>query len=871
MFRRDSFSPRQKTLFLCVGLTALVVAAFWRVLFCDFLIYDDWEYVVTNDMVRRGLTAESVAWAFTKFHSSNWHPLTWISHMADVQCYGLRPLGHHLTNLILHTVNTLLLFGLLRRLTGSFWRSAVVAALFGLHPTHVESVAWVAERKDVLSTCFGLLCLLSYERYARPSTLNPQPSTSLAFLRAPAYWLTFVLLACGLMSKPMLVTWPCVMLLLDFWPLGRMQNGGKLETSTPHPTLSPVEAERAGPAPGRGQLSTFNFQLSTLRGLLIEKIPFFALTIGSCVLTFFAQRAGGAVQSMEQLSLATRLGNTAISYVRYLGKTFWPTDLSIYYPYPAAWPVWMICAAVTVLLALLLAVLWQRTARPYLLFGFAWFLGTLVPVIGLVQVGGQAIADRYQYIPQIGVFIAVVWLAAEWAQQQRQWRSGLVGAGALAVLACATLTWQRVQDWKNSETLFTQALRVTQGNYIAHNNLGLHYLSLKRYDLAIPCFEAALALRPAFAATHSNLGLALAARQQVPQAIEHLQEALRLKPGFFEAQVNLANLYFPQQRWSEALVLLEEAVRTAPHYPEGQYSIANVLAEQGRLEEALAHVRRALQFRPDYVEALNCLGTIYLKQGKLEDAATQYRAALAINPNFAEARCNLGLVAATQGRTAEAITEYEAALRVKPDLLSARFGLAMVLERAGQLAQAGEHWAAALQLSPELWAAHEQLGLLLVRQGKVTEALPHFAEAVKHQPDNYRLRGQYAMALDQAGETQRAVTEYRRAIELNGNQPELLNNLSWILATSTNAEWRNGAEAVQHGEAACRFTEHREAGYVGTLAAAYAEAGRFGDAVATAQKAIDLAKAAGQTDLATRNAELLELYRARKPYHEPAR
>ena len=844
MFRHDSFSPRKKTLFLCVGLTAFVLVAFWRVLSCDFLIYDDWEYVVTNDMVRRGLTAESVAWAFTKFHSSNWHPLTWISHMADVQCYGLRPLGHHLTNLILHTVNTLLLFGLLRRLTGSLWRSAVVATLFGLHPTHVESVAWVAERKDVLSTCFGLLTLLAYVRFARPSTLDPRPSTAFAFLRAPAYWLTFVLLACGLMSKPMLVTWPCVMLLLDFWPLNRISL---------KPKVLSLESWKAN------------------QRLLVEKIPFFALTIGSCVLTFFAQRAGGAVQSIEQLSLATRLGNAAISYLRYLGKTFWPTDLSIYYPYPAAWPAWMIFAAVTILLALLLAGLWQRTARPYLLFGLAWFLGTLVPVIGLVQVGGQAIADRYQYIPQIGVFIAVVWLVGDWVQQQRQWRSGLVGAGALAVLACATLTWQRVQDWKNSETLFTQALRVTQGNYIAHNNLGLHYLSLKRYDLAIPCFEAALALRPAFAATHSNLGLALAARQQVPQAIEHLQEALRLKPGFFEAQVNLANLYFPQQRWSEALVLLEEAVRTAPHYPEGQYSIANVLAEQGRLEEALGHVRIALQFRPDYVEALNCLGTIYLKQGKLEDAATQYRAALAINPNFAEARCNLGLVAATQGRTAEAIAEYEAALRVNPDLLSARFGLAMVLERTGQLAEAGEHWAAALQLSPDLWAAHEQLGLLLVRQGRVTEALPHFAAAVKHQPDNHRLRGQYAMALDQAGETQRAVTEYRRALALNEKQPELLNNLSWILATSANAEWRNGAEAVQHGEAACRFTEHREAGYVGTLAAAYAEAGRFDDAVATAQKAIELAKAAGQTDLATRNAELQELYRARKPYHEPAR
>jgi tetratricopeptide (TPR) repeat protein len=840
MFHRDSFSPRQKTLFICGGLLALVVAAFWRVLFCDFLIYDDWEYVVTNDMVRRGVSAESVGWAFTKFHSSNWHPLTWISHMADVQMYGLRPWGHHLTNLLLHLTNTLLVFGLLRQLTGALWRSALVAALFALHPTHVESVAWVAERKDVLSTCFGLLSLLAYARYARTAILHP-PSSILAPWRSPMYWLTFALLACGLMSKPMLVTWPCVMLLIDMWPMRRFSPPSSI------------------------------FHLPSSRRLVLEKLPFFALTIGSCVLTFFAQRAGGAVQSMEQLSLATRLGNTAISYLRYLGKTFWPTDLSIYYPYPAAWPAWLIGSAVVILAALTVGAWLNRTARPYLLVGWLWFLGTLVPVIGLVQVGGQAIADRYQYIPQLGLFIALVWLAGDWVQRRAPGPWGAICAAAMIVLTCGALTWHRLKDWKNSETLFTQALRVTEGNYIAHNNLGLHYLSVKRYDLAIPCFEAALALRPAFAATHSNLGLALAAQKQVPQAIAHLQEALRLQPGFFEAQVNLANLLVPQNRLTEALALLEEAVRLAPQYPEAQYSLANVLAELGRLEEAARHARQALQLRPDYVAALNCLGTIFLKQGQLDEAARQYRAALALKPDFAEAQCNLGLIAATQGKLAESIAQYEAALRLNPELLSARYGLALVFEQSGRLTESIEQWQAALQSAPETGGAHEQLARLLMLQGRSAEALPHLATVVKQQPDNATVRGQYAMALDQTGDTSQAVTEYRRALELNARQPELLNNLSWILAANPDPSRRNGAEAVQHGEAACRLTEHREAGYLGTLAAAYAEAGRFDEAVATAQKAVDLAKAAGQPDLAARNAELLELYRARKPYHEPAR
>jgi tetratricopeptide (TPR) repeat protein len=829
---------------VAVALVLLVGLAFGRVLTADFLIYDDWEYVVTNDMVRRGLTLESFTWAWQAFHSSNWHPLTWLSHMVDVQLYGLQPAGHHATNLILHTINTVLLLTLLRRLTGSLWRSALVAAWFGLHPTHVESVAWVSERKDVLSTFFGLLCLLAYTRYARSaSTLNPQPSTvaspsAFRFLTSGSYWLTFLFLALGLMSKPMLVTWPFVLLLLDIWPLRRLE------------------------------LSTFNFQLSTLKRLVLEKVPFFVLTAASCVVTFFAQRAGGAVQSMEQLTVTTRVANALVSYVRYLGKTFWPTDLSIYYPYPAAWSAVAISGATLLLLALFLLALRFRTERPYGFVGLSWFLGTLVPVIGIVQVGGQSLADRYQYLPQIGIFILLAWGLGELVARRPAARGAVLGGVGLTVLACLGLTWQRTGDWRNSEVLFKQALRVTKDNHIAYNNLGLHYLKEKRYADAIKCFEEALRIRPGFAATHSNLGLCLSALSQNEAAIEQFRAALKFRPTLHEARVNLGNVLVMQGQVPEALELLQEAVAALPRYPEGHLSLANALVEQDRLDEALVYLRQALQLRPDYADALNCWGSLLLRQGKSAEAMERYRAALALNPSLAEAHSNLGLALAGAGQTREAMASYETALTLNPDLLSAHFGLAILKESLGQLEAATAHWAAAVEKSPSLAGAREQMGMLLAKQGKLPEALPHLAEAVRLQPENARLHAQHGLVLDQLGQTAAAVAAYRQAVTLGTTQPEVWNNLSWILATHPSADLRAPAEAVQLGEKACLVTEHREVRFLGTLAAAYAAAERFPEAITTAQRAVDLARTSDQPELAARNEELLNLYRAGQPYRE---
>jgi len=892
----NTLRPRQKLWFCAVSLVALVAAAFWNVIHAEFQIYDDWEYVFRNDVVRQGLTWDGVSWAFQKFHASNWHPLTWISHMLDVSVYGLNPMGHHLTNLVLHGSNTLLVLFLLHRMTGSIWRSAMVAALFGLHPTHVESVAWVAERKDVLSTFFGLLTLLAYAAYANGTSfwsartcprfetgrhVSPSESGDMSpHSKAFCYGLALVFFALGLMSKPMLVTWPFVMLLLDVWPLNRFKR----------------EDGRWKMEDGKNVLS-----------VITEKIPFFALTAASCVITFFAQRAGGAVQSMEQLSLPVRVGNTAVSYMRYIGKTFWPSDLSIFYPYPEAWPTSVIAGACAALIVLVALVVWQWRTRPYLAIGLFWFFGTLVPVIGLVQVGSQSMADRYQYIPQIGLFMALVWGVGALARRETATGSSgcagersegdatvshspgervgasvsappntkairvvLGGAASVCVAACFVVTRERVKDWQDSERLFTQALRVTTRNHVAHNNLGLYRMEKKQTEQAIQDFRSALEINPNFAATHNNLALAYAAKNDQAGAIESFKKALELNPGLHEARVNLASIYNWQGRYIEALPLLEESARKAANYPEAHCALASNLIEQGRLDEALQSVQTALRLRPDYADAKNCLGSIALKQGRLDDAVEHYQAALALNPKLVEAQSNLGLALSSLGKSQDAITAYTTALELNPRYLTAHLGLAITLEQAGQLDEGAKHWAEALKLSPDLWAAHEQMGLLLVKQGKLEESLTHFEAALKQQNSSHSMLSSYGLALDQLGRTKTAVEIYRRSIELQPKQPEVLNNLAWILATAAEPALRSGTEAVERAESACRLTEFKEARFIGTLAAAYAEAGRFDDAIRTAQRAIEQANAAKQPELAARNAELLERYRTRQPYHEPA-
>ncbi|MBW1896674.1 MAG: glycosyltransferase family 39 protein, partial [Deltaproteobacteria bacterium] len=447
-----------------IGLTLLTFLVFWQVTSHEFVIFDDEVYVTQNDEVQKGLSWDGVAWAFTTTHANFWHPLTWLSHMLDCRLFGLNPAGHHLTSLLLHIANTLLLFLVFHRMTGALWPSAFVAALFACHPLHVESVAWVSERKDVLSTLFWMLTLGAYVRYVE----HP---------RGRAYLLAVVFFSLGLMAKPMLVTLPFVLLLLDYWPLDRLDFGQQ----------SHRPGDQAG-HPGYPKSSFFH--------LLLEKVPFLVLSAVSCIVAYTAQAHGGAIKSSGVFSIDVRIANALISYVSYLEKTFWPHHLAVFYPHPGTWPVWQIAGAGLLLVSISALVLLGMRKKPYLTLGWFWYLGTLVPVIGLVQVGIHAMADRYTYVPLIGVFIMIAWGLQDIAKRWRPQRV-VLGLSAAAVICAFTISSARqLNHWQNSSTLFQHALNVTEDNYGAHNNLGLALAQRGKLDEAIDHYLRALEIKP---------------------------------------------------------------------------------------------------------------------------------------------------------------------------------------------------------------------------------------------------------------------------------------------------------------------------------------------------------------------------------------
>ncbi len=565
------------------------MATYWPVISHDFVNYDDPDYVADNPHVQAGLNWEGLKWAFLNPVSCNWHPLTVLSHMLDCQLFGLKPWGHHLTNVLLHTLNTLLVLVLLRQTTGAAWRSLFVASLFAVHPLRVESVAWVAERKDLLSGCFGLLALIFYARYAlgrltakdqesggrgRESESNrTQHVTRLHLPSSLCYLLSFCCFALGLMSKPMLVTWPFVLLLLDYWPLRRFE------------------------------LSTRNSQLSTLRRLVLEKIPFLALAAATSVVTLVMQKHAGALASSESLPLGARSGNALIAYCRYLGKLFCPTELAVFYPHPGQWPLAQVLLAGGLIVGISVLFWVRRRRYPFLLVGWLWFVGTLVPVIGLVQVGGQAMADRYTYIPSLGALVLIVWGTYELA---RRWHYGVVGlsvAGCAAIVLCLALTRQQLGHWKNTEALFRHALQVTENNCLAHNILGATLAARGQVDEAIRQCQEALRLKPDYAEAHYNLGTALGMNGQEDEAIRQFQETIRLQPDHAEAHYNLGVALGKKGQIDQAMRQYQETVRLQPGNAAAHYNLGNALFRKGRTGEAIGHYREALRLKPDYADA----------------------------------------------------------------------------------------------------------------------------------------------------------------------------------------------------------------------------------------------------------------------------
>jgi len=552
----------------CLLLFGLVIWTFLPALHNGFVNYDDDVYVTGNAHVQGGLTPDGIAWAFSSTEASNWHPLTWLSHMADCTFYSLNPEGHHFTSVLLHAINTVLVFVWLRRMTGAGWRSLFVAAIFGLHPLRVESVAWVAERKDVLSTLFGLLALMAYTRHAGQFKIQNSKFKI-------SYALALVFFAFSLMSKPMLVTLPFVLLLLDWWPLQRMQN--------------------------------VKCKIQNFRMLLLEKIPFFALAAVSCTVTYIAQKNGGAMVLMAGQPFPARVENALVTYGRYLGKLFWPENLAVVYPVADHWPSLVVLLATALLLAVSLASISLHRSHPYLLTGWFWFLGTLVPVLGLVAVGEQAMADRYTYFPLIGVLLMIAWGAEELTRRWRHQTIVLTAASLVIVGTCMLLTRQNIAYWKNSETLFRHVIAVTDDNYSAHCSLGNALTSAGRPDEALVEFQTAVALKPDSAENHCNIGVALANLNRLDEALAEFQTAVKLNPANGLAHHNLGMALEQKNQLEPATREYEEAIRLLPNYAPAHNSLGVALAKQNRLEEATAQFQTAVKLDPSLAAAENNL------------------------------------------------------------------------------------------------------------------------------------------------------------------------------------------------------------------------------------------------------------------------
>ena len=639
---------QRRNLLICLCLTASVAAVYWPVHQYGFLSYDDHEYVSENQRVLGGLTRESLVWALTAHYSANWHPLTWVSLMLDHQWFGMWAGGYHLVNVLLHATSTWLLFAVFHRMTAAPWRSALLAALFALHPLHVELVAWVAERKDVLCALFWMLTLWAYVRYVEQFTVR---GTRLKVF----YGLALLFFALGLMAKPMVVTLPFVLLLLDYWPLGRTQ------------WAQSAAGENIKVAPSQ---------------LLREKLPFFVLVAASCVATCWAQRAAGAVVSLEGVPLGTRVANAVLSYLSYLGKAFWPTSLAVFYPLDSNLSLTVAMIAGVGLMGATTAVIWRSRREPWLATGWFWYLGTLVPVIGLVQVGSQSMADRYTYLPLIGVFIMLCWSVPGRALERRGLNVAIGIAVVAAVAVCAVLTRIQVGYWRNEETLFRHALDVTRDNWVAHNNLGVALEYVGRVDEALGHYEQVVRIVPNFANGHEHLAEVLARLGRVPEAIEHYEQALRIRPDYAEAHCSLGITLARSGRTTDAIREFEQAVRYKPDYAEAHCSLGVALAALGRTPEAISQFEQAVRYKPDYAEAFNNLGTVWWRAGRVAEAIRCYEQALRINPGNVEAHYNLGGALEQMGRIPGAIAQYQEALRLKPGFPEAQNRLARL--RAAQ-------------------------------------------------------------------------------------------------------------------------------------------------------------------------------------------
>ncbi len=777
--------PRWEVIGICALLVMLVFAVFGQAGGFGFIDFDDDGYVFKNPVITQGLTFKGIGWAFTHVHADNWHPLTSILHMADWQLYGMWAGGHHLTNVALHAVCAVLLLLTLFEMTGALWRSAFVAAVFAIHPLRAESVAWVSELKDVLSGVFFMLTLRAWVRYTR----RPAPRGR--------YVMVAIWFALGLMSKPMLVTTPCVLLLLDYWPLGRLR------------------------------------ERSQLCGLVREKLPLFALAALSCVATVIAQKQ--VIEGDLNFPLRLRIANALAAYAAYLGKLIYPSGLAALYPLRQYGPpAWQVMDASLILAAASAGAWMMRRREPCLLMGWLWFLGMLVPVIGIMQVGAQAYADRYTYLPEIGLCIAGTWAAADWAGRRPYRRAALGGVALVILCALPVAAWRQTAYWHDSGALWTHTLEYTTDNAGAHYNYGVFLRAQGRDAEAFNQYVEALRIDPAYAEAHNNLGVELDQQGSAQAAIDQYRLALQANPNYADAHNNLGNVLLQTGQTAAAISEYRAALRIDPAAADAHVDLGNALLQEGRTRDAIDEIHTALGINPNEAEAHADLGNALFQQGSPDAAIAEYREALRLKPGYAVAHGNIGAMLYQEGRTGEAIAEDREALRIDPAYAT----------------------------------AHNNLGLALEKQGDRPEAIAEYREAARINPGYADAESNLGLALEQEGATGEGIGHLEKALALQPSNPGYQNELAWALATAPQAALRDGARAVQLASHASQATGGSDPAVLRTLAAAYAEAGRFPDAVETAQKALQLAQAQSNAPLGAELRSDIALYQGGKPVRD---
>ncbi len=701
---------------VCLLLLLLTLGVYWQLRDHEFINFDDSAYVVKNRHVHTGLTPENIVWAFSFADKGGayWHPLTWLSHALDCEMYGLRPGMHHTTNLLFHIANILLLFLAFRRMTGAVWQSACVAALFALHPINVDSVAWIAERKNLLSTFFWFLTLLAYGRYVERPAISRYLLVCLTFLM-------------GLLAKPMLVTLPFTLLLLDYWPLGRIEirnskssprhpfpdkrrRGQVSGIETPDPPVSRLtpHASRLTPHASRltPHVSRLTFHASRLTphvsSLFIEKIPLFLLSGISVYLSSSSLQRYDNFITDDKVPMMLRIENALVSYIAYLWKMIWPRNLAAYYPFPGAVPVWQTVGAGLLLAGVSLLAIRSVRRSPWMCMGWLWYLGTLVPVIGLVQAGlWPAMADRWAYVPFVGIFVIIAWGVPDLLPRWRQKKLLLATVATVILSALMAVTWLQTRHWHDSLTFFEHIVKTMPSSAFGFNGLGFEMAKRGKHAEALAYYREAIRIQPDYALAHGNLGYLLLEQGKLEDAIRHLERDLEINPKSGKSQNNLGIARVRQGRPSEAITHFREAIRIRSDYTAAHYNLAQGLREMGNIPEAIAHFQQAISWEPDYADAHYSLANILLDQGRTEEAAQHFQQALAAKPNDLDTLHQLAVIFMNQGNRTAATTHLRKFLLINP-------------------LDAG---------------THNNLGVMLFYEGKNDEALIHFREALRISPD----------------------------------------------------------------------------------------------------------------------------------------